>query len=270
MIHVPAGAFWQGSNAAERKLALDLSSEAVREARWFDAEWPREKLTLPPFCIDRTLVTQEDYARFVKRTGHRAPTISREDYQRQGFLVHDYDREVVPYLWRAGKPPAGRRRHPVVLVTARDAEAYCRWRAPGLRLPTEAEWEKAARGDRGSIFPWGGAWDPTRLNSAASGIGGTTPVSRYPRGASPYGLLDPVGNVFQWTSSLLDDGRRVMKGCGWDDEPGLCRPAFRHGGRRKAGTSCSGFAAPARPGAETLHRAQRTPTIESPMSGGLA
>lgn len=234
MTSIPAGAFWRGSDAAERKLATALSSAAVREARWFDAEWPREKLTLPAFCIDRRLVTQKEYARFVAQTGHRPPGISNEDYQRQGFLVHDYDREVVPYLWRASAPPAGRRDHPVVLVSASDAEAYCRWRAPGWRLPTEAEWEKAARGDRSAIFPWGDMWDATRLNSAAAGVGGTTPVTRYPRGASQYGLLDSVGNVFQWTSSVFDDGRRVMKGCGWDDEPGLCRPAFRHG--RPAGS----------------------------------
>jgi formylglycine-generating enzyme required for sulfatase activity len=114
-------------------------------------------------------------------------------------------------------------------MSAGDAEAYCRWRHPTLRLPTEAEWEKAARGDRGSIFPWGDAWDPARLNSEASGVGGTTPAGRYASGVSPYGMLDAGGNVFQWTSSTLADGRRVLKGCAWDDEPGLCRPAFRHG-----------------------------------------
>lgn len=116
-----------------------------------------------------------------------------------------------------------------MLVSASDAEAYCRWQGAGLRLPSEAEWEKTARGDGGRIFPWGDSWDATRLNSAASGIGGTTAVGRYPRGARPYGILDAVGNVFQWTSSVLPDGRRVMKGCAWDDDPGLCRPAFRHG-----------------------------------------
>jgi len=218
-----------GSDAAERSLAMSLSSEAVRQAHWFDAELPPTKTLLAAYCIDRRLVTQREYARFVTQTGHRVPGISRAEYQRQGFLVHDYDREVIPYLWRDAEPPAGRTDHPVVLVSARDAEAYCRWRGYRLRLPTEAEWEIAARGDRGFIFPWGESWDPTRLNSAASGVLGTTPVTRYPRGASPYGLLDPVGNVFQWTSSTLEDGRRVMKGCAWDDEPGLCRPAFRHG-----------------------------------------
>lgn len=229
MVAVPAGPFWMGSDDAERRLAVALSSPAVREARWFDAELARQRVQLPAFCIDRTLVTQTEYAAFIARAGHRLPGIQRDEYLRQGFLVHDYDREVTPYLWSRAGPPDGRADHPVVLVSAEDAEAYCRWRHPALRLPTEAEWEKAARGEDGRVFPWGDAWNPERLNSAARGPGGTTPVTRYAAGASPYGLLDAVGNVFQWTASALADGRRVLKGCAWDDEPGLCRPAFRHG-----------------------------------------
>ncbi len=229
MLRIDAGPFWVGSDAGERALADRLSSPAVREARWFDAELPRQRATLPTFCIDRLLVTQARYARFVAATGHRPAGISRPQYVEQGFLVHDYEREVAPYLWQGGQPPARLADHPVVLVSARDAEAYCRWRDPMLRLPSEAEWEKAARGADGRIFPWGDAWDPARLNSAARGPGSTTPVTRYPAGASPYGLLDAVGNVFQWTGTPLPDGRRLLKGCAWDDEAGLCRPAFRHG-----------------------------------------
>lgn len=229
MVRVPAGSFWIGSDSVERRLALALSSRAVREARWFEAELPRQRRALPAFCIDRFLVTQREYAEFVSATGHRAPGIEKEEYIRQGFLVHDYDREVTRYLWRERRPPESLEDHPVVLVSAADAEAYCRWRHPAFRLPTEAEWERAARGDQGWLFPWGNRWDPARLNSAARGPDGTTPVTRYPAGASPYGLFDAVGNVFQWTASALADGRRVVKGCAWDDEPGLCRPAFRHG-----------------------------------------
>lgn len=229
MVPVPGGSFWMGSDPAERTLASELSSPETRQAHWFAAELPRRLVTLSGFCIDRTLVTQARYARFVAATRHRAPGITREEYQRQGFLVHDYDREVTPYLWRGNQPPQRLAEHPVVLVSAADAEAYCRWRAPGLRLPTEEEWEKATRGDRGQIFPWGNAWDPARANSATSGVLATTPVIRYPNGASPYGALDAVGNVFQWTASSLGDGQRILKGCGWDDDAGLCRPAFRHG-----------------------------------------
>ena len=229
MVWVRDGPFWMGSDSAERRLAYRLSSQAVRDARWFEAELARGRVTLRGFCIDRALVTQAEYAAFVAQTGHRPPGIRKDDYLRQGFLVHDYDREVTPYLWQNGNPPADLADHPVVLVSATDAEAYCRWRHPALRLPTEAEWEKGARGDHGRIFPWGDRWDPERLNSATRGPGSTTPVARHPRGVSPYGLFDAVGNVFQWTVSTLANGRRVVKGCAWDDEAGLCRPAFRHG-----------------------------------------
>jgi formylglycine-generating enzyme required for sulfatase activity len=158
MVFVGAGEFIMGSDAAERRLAYGRSSAAVREAAWFDAELPRQALSLPAFCIDRVLVTQRAYA---------------------------------------DVPPARLANHPVVLVSAADAEAYCRWRRPDGRLPTEAEWEKASRGGDGRLFPWGDAWNTTRVNSAASGIGGTTRVDRYP--------------------------------AAWDDELALCRPAFRHG-----------------------------------------
>jgi formylglycine-generating enzyme required for sulfatase activity len=202
MVHVPAGAFWMGSDRAEREFAYTISSTAVRAAKWFDAELPRHRVIF--------LVTQGQYASFVAATGHRPPGISKEAYLRQGFLVHDYDREVTPYLWRDGRPPSGRLDHPVVLVNALDAEAFCRWRHPALRLPSEAEWEKAARGDDGRAFPWGNQWDPDRLNSAERGPGGTSPIARYPAGTSPYGRYDAGGNVFQWTASALGDGRRVV------------------------------------------------------------
>jgi toxoflavin biosynthesis protein ToxD len=229
MVLNPAGEFIMGSDAAERHLAYARSSREVREAAWFDAELPRHLVSLHAFCIDRTLVTQAAYAAFV-RAGHAAsPGISEVEYRRQGFLVHDYHREVLPYIWTAGGPPASLARHPVVLVSATVAQAYCAWRQPGGRLPTEAEWEKAARGVEGRLLPWGDRWDPGRLNSEASKNMGTTPVGAFPDGASPFGVVDAVGNVFQWTATSLDDGRRVLKGCGWDDELTLCRPAFRHG-----------------------------------------
>ena len=229
MVHVPAGPFWMGSDPAERRLAYARASPSVRAARWFDAELPRRRVVLPAVCVDRFLVTQADYAAFVAATGHRPPGITEAEYRAQGFLVHDYAQEVTPYLWRDGRPPPDRADHPVVLVSADDARAYCGWRGRGLRLPTEAEWERAARGDAGWPYPWGRRWDASRLNSAARGPGGTTPVWRHPAGASPWGLFDDAGNVFQWTGTSLADGRRVLKSCAWDDEAGLCRPAFRHG-----------------------------------------
>lgn len=228
-ILVPAGRFWIGSDIRERGLARSLSSPETVAADWFRAESPRMQLEAEAFCVDRLLVTQGRYGQFVRRAGHRPPGISREQYVLQGFLVHDYDEAVVPLLWRGKSPPRGMEEHPVVLVNALDAEAFCRWQNPAGRLPTQIEWEKAARGPDGWIFPWGDSWDRTRLNSAAGGPSMTTPVGRYPSGASPYGMLDAVGNVFQWTAARMPDGRRVVKGCAWDDDAGLCRPAFRHG-----------------------------------------
>ncbi len=116
----------------------------------------------------------------------------------------------------------------MVLVSASDAQAYCRWQHPAGRLPSELEWEKAARGTDGRIFPWGNTWDPERLNSARRSPQGTTPVGRYGSGANPFGILDAAGNVFQWTSTRLPAGLRVVKGRAWDDDAGLCRPAASH------------------------------------------
>ncbi|HEV8663956.1 MAG TPA: SUMF1/EgtB/PvdO family nonheme iron enzyme [Candidatus Methylomirabilis sp.] len=233
MVLIPAGPFIMGSDAAERSWAYGASSPVARQARWYDDE-PRRILSLPAFWIDRFLVTHAEYLAFVRATGHRVPGIGKEEYVAQGFLVHDYDREVTRFLWQGGEPPPGLGEHPVVLVSVEDAEAYCRWRATRegrlLRLPTEEEWEKAARGADGRWFPWGKTWDPRRLNNAEAGPLFTTPVTAYPLGRSPYGMFDAAGNVFEWTASRYPDGRRVMKGAGsWDDEAGICRPASRHG-----------------------------------------
>lgn len=227
MVLIAAGPFWMGSDERERDLARSLSGEAVRAARWFDAELARREVTLPAYCLDRSLVSQSDYATFVRATGRTPPGITRAEYETQGFFVHDYDRTWTRFLWRDNRPPAGWEDHPAVLVSALDAEAYCRWRR--LRLPSEAEWEKGARGTDARPFPWGERWDADRLNSAERGPGHTTPVTRYESGISPFGLFDPAGNVFQWTATAAGArGRRVVKGCAWDDEAGLCRPAFRH------------------------------------------
>jgi len=217
-VPIPAGLFWMGSDTWERSLATSLSSPETVAADWFSAEIPRYRAESEAFCIDQLLVTQEQYADFVTRTRRAPPGISRADYTRQGFLVHAYS-EWIPYLWTRGTPPQGWRDHPVVLVSAPDAEARCKWRHPAGRLPTEAEWEKAARGTDGRVFPWGDRWEPEHLNSAARGPHGTTPVGRYGAGASPFGVLDAVGNVFQWTSTRWPDGRRVVKRCAWETTP---------------------------------------------------
>jgi formylglycine-generating enzyme required for sulfatase activity len=188
--------------------------------------------------MDRLPVTNGQYKRFVDETGHQSPYITAAAYQSQGFLVHPYDK-VKEFLWREESFPAGQKDHPVVLVSYFDALSYCGWKAKKTRakhrLPTEEEWEKAARGTDGGIFPWGDKWIAKNLNSG-SHPGSTTPVGRFPQGKSPYGLYDMVGNTFEWTSTpwqapyfVGQAQKMVLKGCSWDDLPGTCRAAMRHG-----------------------------------------
>ncbi len=177
-----------------------------------DDEQPQHRLTLPEFYIGKYPVTNEQYAAFVKATGQAAPR-----------------------HWKNGQIPAGKENHPVVNVSWRDAVAFCRWlsQASGksLRLPTEAEWEKAARGRDGRIYPWGNQPPTKELCNFGGNVGDTTPVGQYPAGASPCGALDMAGNVWEWTGSLYrpypyqpEDGRnspdgegpRVVRGGSWD------------------------------------------------------
>lgn len=228
--YLAGGEFWMGSTREEREYAYQLDQGVTRSYGWYEKETRRRAKT-GPFCVDRRLVRIADYQKFVEDTGHPKPFITPEAYQRQGFLIHPY-KKVEEFLWKGGFFPRGRESHPVVLVSLQDAEAYCTWRGRKTkrryRLPTEMEWEKAARGGESRIFPWGDKWNPEYLNSG-SRFGYTTPVDEFPEGRSPYGLYDMAGNVFQWTATPWDQKRFVVKGCSWDDLPGTCRAAMRHG-----------------------------------------
>lgn len=131
------------------------------------------------FLIDPYPVTIRQYARFIDATGARAPR---------------------PWIER-GRPQAGLNDHPVVGVSWEDAQAYAGWL--GKRLPGAIEWEVAASGATQRKYPWGDAWAPGLCNSAEAGLGATCAVTRYPDGASPYGVFDMVGNVWEWTSTEL-------------------------------------------------------------------
>lgn len=169
MVLIPAGEFIMGS--------IPGLDQAARTD-----EYPQHRLYLPDYYMAKTPVTQAQYALFVQATGYRQPT--RRDN---------------------GQPPPDKQDHPVVYVSWDDAVAYCRWLSKRAnlvyRLPTEAEWEKAARGTDGRIYPWGNQWDGRRCNTPESGLNDTTPVGAYPDGASPYGLLDMVGNVWEWCAT---------------------------------------------------------------------
>ena len=236
LIEIPAGPFVSGSDRAERDYAYALDEAAygspiTRTQQWYEGEHPRAIVETGAYAIMATPVTNAQYAAFVRATGHRAPNVDRKTWESYG-LRHDYA-ETRRFAWRNGKPPAGRDQHPVVLVSRTDAEAYAKWFSEttghSWRLPTEAEWEKAARGTDGRTFPWGSTYEPTRLNSADRGPYDTTPVGSHSNGASPYGILDAAGQVYEWTSDADDDGRAVVKGGSWDDKGcGVCRPAARH------------------------------------------
>ena len=230
MALIRGGEYLLGSDSAERELGYELSPPAVRGYGWYDNwEAAPHRVTLEPFLIDRAPVTQKEYAEFVGATGYRVPHIDEAAYTEQGFLVHPYE-EVQPFNWRDGAPDSALLDHPVVLVDLEDARAFCEWRsaADGLavRLPTEAEWEAACRGADGRTFPWGSDW---REGAAQVESTTTAPVTAHPNGATAEGVNDLAGNVFEWTSSSMPDGRPTLKGCSWDDAPGTCRCAFRHG-----------------------------------------
>ncbi|MCS7079061.1 MAG: bifunctional serine/threonine-protein kinase/formylglycine-generating enzyme family protein [Chloracidobacterium sp.] len=145
-----------------------------------DAEHPSEKpshvVTVRPFFIDKHEVTNAEYEAFIKATQHPAPPD-----------------------WVDGSYPAGMANYPVVNVSWQDACDYAAW--AGKRLPTEEEWEMAARGVEGRLYPWGNQFDLRRLNIKESNLGRPKAVGNYPTGATPEGVLDLAGNVAEWTAS---------------------------------------------------------------------
>jgi formylglycine-generating enzyme required for sulfatase activity len=196
MVYVPAGGFLMGGG----------ESNALAD----DDEKPRHSVYLDAFWIDRAEVTNAAFARFVQETGYQT------EVEKAGESG-----------WRAYAE--GKDNHPVVKVTWNDAGAYCRW--AGKRLPTEAEWEKAARGEEGFIYPWGNEWDPARANAKESGFRGTVAVGSFPEGASPYGVFDMAGNVWEWTadwyqpypgstyqSEYFGEKFKVTRGGGWFED----------------------------------------------------
>jgi formylglycine-generating enzyme required for sulfatase activity len=151
----------------------------------FEAEIPKHIVTVSSFYIDRRLVTNSQFKKFVDQNAVWAPERISSDLRNGNYLRH----------WKSTGIPAGRENHPVVNVSWYAAVAYCQWR--GKRLPTEAEWEHAARGGLNGLFPWGSeAVDKGRANYGGSGIGGTIAVGTYP--ANGYGLFDIAGNVWEY------------------------------------------------------------------------
>ena len=245
-VYIEAGEFLLGSDRQERDFAYNISAQAIsktasaiaqaeqklRKTGWFDQENPRQKANIASVCISRNLVTNQEYQEFINATNHRTPGITAAEYQQQGFLVHPYSK-VQDFLWTEGAYPTNTAQHPVVLISYDDALAYADWKASqtkvSYRLPTAEEWEKAARGESGSYFPWGNDWLQEGTNSGGSGLNYTSAIASFPLSKSIYGIEDMAGNVFEYTSTLnQQETRAVMKGCSWDDLPGFCRAAYQH------------------------------------------
>jgi len=190
----------------------DQISHLVRTEMWatewyekdmFIIEQPQHTYHLQAYYLARTPVTNAEYYAFIWITGHR-----------------------IPRDWIGFHYPDGQDNHPVVGVSKVDAEAYIEWMNSQLnanyRLPSEVEWESAARGGDKRLYPWGEEFDPWRCNTSESGKRGTTAVSEYsPSGDSPFGVVDMAGNVWEWTRSLLKpypynpkDGREDQKKAG--------------------------------------------------------
>lgn len=177
MVLIPGGEFLMGSTGKEGKVGFQIGVD----------ELPQRRVYLKSLYIDRYEVTNAQYQKFIQATGRSAP-------------VDPHD--PLFYSWVDGRPPAGQENHPVVYVNWYDAQAYCEW--AGKRLPTEAEWEKAARGTDGRAWPWGNEFDGARCNVYESSPQWTTPVGSYPEGVSPYGVYDLCGNVAEWTASWYE------------------------------------------------------------------
>jgi formylglycine-generating enzyme required for sulfatase activity len=212
-MRIPAGEFLMGSDPK------------VDQGAYGD-EQPQHKVHLDNYWIGKTPVTNAHYAAFVKATGRQAPQ-----------------------HWQSGKIPSGKEHHPVVYVSWEDAAAFCTWASQvtgrEVRLPTEAEWEKAARGTDGRIYPWGNqAPDKSRCNFT-NNEKDTTPAGKYsPQGDSPYGCVDMAGNVWEWCADWFDSGYyktaparnprgpqkgeyRVLRGGSWGNNGWNARCAYR-------------------------------------------
>jgi formylglycine-generating enzyme required for sulfatase activity/TolA-binding protein len=181
MVYVPGGEFVMGlSKQRVAEIVAQYKLPPVMTETWFGMEGPEERVALGPFYMDRHPVTNAQYKKFLDAT-HYAPPPS-PDWT---------DMEIKP----------GCQGKPVTDVNLSDAAAYTKW--AGKRLPREAEWEKAARGIDGRLFPWGNTWDPILCDALESDTAETSAVDLVAAGRSPYGASDMAGNVQEWTADAL-------------------------------------------------------------------
>ncbi|MCB0183275.1 MAG: SUMF1/EgtB/PvdO family nonheme iron enzyme, partial [Caldilineaceae bacterium] len=212
-VEVPAGEFRMGSTQAEIDDAFELCQQDYNSCSRdrFTDEAEQHTVSVDTFWIMQTEVTNAQFAAFVEAGGYA----EEQWWTEAGWAWRTEKNSTAPYSWDTNWNQPD---HPVVGISWYEAMAYAKWLTDQIdlpiRLPTEAEWEKAARGTEGLIFPWGNTWDGSRVNYCDSncefenwkdkanndGYVTTAPVGRYPGGASPYGALDMAGNVWEWTS----------------------------------------------------------------------
>lgn len=257
-IHVPGGEFVMGSSPEQIKKIQALCRAFGSECpdSWFESETPQHKVTLSPFSIDETEVSVEQFLRFLNTHGNKCVTKKCfEDLGNENFIRKEGKKWVVTDGYQV---------LPITDVTWEGADAYCRWK--GKRLPSEAQWEKAARGENGRIFPWGDDWVTDNANfcdincpeiwgvkkpdKAAVEMdyddqsGKSAPVASYPQGKSPYGLHNMAGNAWEWCADVYlpeayaklpekdpiaenPGTRHVLRGGGWNAMPFELRSAAR-------------------------------------------
>lgn len=174
MVYIPAGEFIMGSEDVDTE---GFGKEfGVRKGRFYEDERPMRKISLKGFSIDTYEVTNKQYKKFVDVTGYKHPL-----------------------TWVGGIYPDGTDNHPVADVTWFDAYAFCVW--AGKRLPTEEEWEKAARGPNGNVYPWGNDYDEAKSNVNQET---TAPVGSYKGDRSYYGVYDMGGNLMEWVDAWYE------------------------------------------------------------------
>ena len=219
-VPVPAGPFVMGTHAEH--VAAVVSQFPAVQPEWILKEVPEHEVYLSGYYIARTPITNQLWQEYTERTG--APALP---------------------TWTTSVP---RPNHPVSGITYKDAESFCNWLSEVsgycLSLPSEAQWEKAARGTSGREWPWGNDFSSGHCNTREGAYGGVTAVDRFPSGSSPYGILDMGGNVEEWTSDCyqpypggfsVTDGfggpgqYRVTRGGHWEGGGDLARCARRHG-----------------------------------------
>ena len=250
MIRIPAGTFKMGSSFVENKKHTEMCRKYDNscELWWFNDEYPDQLIFLDSFWMDMYEVTNEKYLEFVVTTGHRLALdeTCETDKCREGNL------------WNGASFPPRIKRQPVTQVSWHDADAYCRWR--GKRLPSEAEWEKAARGPSGNLYPWGSGSPKNRATYGRKwhGVFTMTDVGAYSQGASLYGVFDMAGNVWEWVDDWYDlkyynwkrkknprgpiEGEfKVVRGGSWVNYPDTLRSSFRRWSEAEVRYNDTGF-----------------------------